>query len=371
MDDPIVPLNTFLGLTWGGFALCVIGYCCRAYVRLVCHRRLLADDWLMLASLLMLLGIAILSQLSLHFVYTEAAVVSGKLTPGADFLNVIHRTLQGFGIFLILAYVGIWSIKIGFLLFFYRFGSKIRRFVILWWTFLVVTVACLTVLVGTGNYSCIFGSEDYIKAVCLESTGSSKDKAMFKLSIALDVISDALIIFFPISILWEVRITPRKRLLLSAVFSLVLLTIAVTIVRTIAYGGADETAVNIPWVWFWITTEWIVSFIVACLVSFRALFTEKYRKDSYNQKIARAAIAIPRPTGFRARAKQLHASFLETCRGLEDMEGNDIYALPTPVSGTLSVDFSGNEIRTTTTGSTDEHPGTTRASHPGQGHSEV
>lgn len=70
---------------------------------------------------------------------------------------------------------------------------------------------------------------------------------------------------FPIIILWNVRITLRKKLILSCTFGLVALTIAVTIVRGSVFGGtykkfnANEMAnLNPGWMWFWIFIEFAV-----------------------------------------------------------------------------------------------------------------
>ncbi|KAI2623108.1 hypothetical protein GGR54DRAFT_596618 [Hypoxylon sp. NC1633] len=356
--DPVVPLKTFHGLIWGGFSLCVVAYGCRAHIRLTCHRRLLLDDWLMLASLLLFLVVAIWSQLVLHYVYTETSVLNGKEIPGPDFLDIVHHALQGFGVFFILSCTGLWLIKLAFLVFFYRLGSKITKFMILWWAFLVVTVACYVVVIGTGQYRCLLAPSENILTACAESSKAADNSAIFKASVALDVISDVLIIFFPTFILWGIRINLRKKILLSAIFSLVLLTIAVTIVRTSAYGGADETVEDVTWVWFWIITEWVVSFFVACLVSFRSLFAQKERKAGYARQRAQAATHV---SGFRAKARHFQNSLLETIKGLEDSESHDMDVLPNPNFTTLSSALSSNEIWTGTTRSADDRPDSIRS----------
>ncbi|KAI0968225.1 hypothetical protein F4678DRAFT_206731 [Xylaria arbuscula] len=360
---PIVPKETFQGLVWGGFALCVIAFACRAHIRILCHCRFLADDWLMLVSLLALLGNGILSQLLLDPVYTVSYVEAGHLQPSADFLDVVRRNLQAFGIFFIVSYIGIWLIKVGFLVFFYRLGSKITRFLVLWWIFLIVTIASLGIILGTGRFSCFFGSIEYISTVC-STTGADKDKAIFKLSVALDVISDALILAFPLSILWGTSISLRQKYVLSAVFSLVLLTVAVTIVRTSAYGGANETVASVPWVWFWISVEWVVSFIAACIVSFRALFVQKARLAGRAREREIAAGPVSKPSGLRNRAKLMHSNFVETLKTLELGERDEFSLLPMPATGRLSIDLSGTQTWTGTTKSVDDRSSSIRTLMP-------
>lgn len=67
---------------------------------------------------------------------------------------------------------------------------------------------------------------------------------------------------FPVTILWKVRISLRKKLYLSAFFLLSVFTVAMAIIRgTISYGriSSDYTeSQNISWIWFWLQFEFIV-----------------------------------------------------------------------------------------------------------------
>jgi hypothetical protein len=103
-----------------------------------------------------------------------------------------------------------------------------------------------------------------------------------KVSVILDVISDALsksfvsldshtssltvvVICFPVVILWNVRISLRKKIILCCTFGLAALTIAVTIVRGSVFGGTykkfdrnEMRNLNTGWMWFWIFIEFAV-----------------------------------------------------------------------------------------------------------------
>lgn len=75
----------------------------------------------------------------------------------------------------------------------------------------------------------------------------------------------AKVICFPIVILWNVRTSLRKKLMLSGIFALVGFTIAVTIVRGSVFGGIyknldDSTlqVMNVTWIWFWFNMEFMV-----------------------------------------------------------------------------------------------------------------
>lgn len=73
------------------------------------------------------------------------------------------------------------------------------------------------------------------------------------------------VLCFPIAILWKVKITFRKKIVLAAIFGLVGFTIAVTIVRGSIFGGVYKSInahggneVNITWILFWFYVEFTV-----------------------------------------------------------------------------------------------------------------
>lgn len=181
---------------WGFFALCVLAFGLRAYVRVVCFHRLYVDDWLMLGALLLALGDNVLCQLGIGYIYDIVAdpnyIANPKFIPGADFLTNTQTGLRQFGTGVILSYIGIWVIKFNFLLFFYRLGSRVRRFRVIWWAVVVVTMVCGVAELATLQVKCLFGSGTYIVTECSLPSSMQDSYTRFKVSCILDVVTDAL-----------------------------------------------------------------------------------------------------------------------------------------------------------------------------------
>lgn len=58
----------------------------------------------------------------------------------------------------------------------------------------------------------------------------------------------------PITILWGIKITMRKKILLSAMFGLTLFTVSVTLIRGAVHN--EQVAVDFAdWTWFWLSIE--------------------------------------------------------------------------------------------------------------------
>ncbi|PHH60317.1 hypothetical protein CDD81_1843 [Ophiocordyceps australis] len=338
LAHPILPQ----GLIWAGLGLCVIAFSFRVHVRVVCFGRLFIDDWFMLATLAILLATDIICQSQIYHIYH---LFESGLLQGPDFVSNTQAGLRAFGINVILGYVGIWLIKINFLLFFYRLGNKLRRYLVAWWIVVVLTVACGVVELAIMKLECIFGPILNILKSCNSPSSLEGIYARLKVSCALDIFTDAMIIGFPISILWQIRISLARKIVIAAIFTLVVFTIIVTVIRGSIFGvyePIDQHSVKgTIWIWFWFAIEFHVSFLIACLVSYRALYANK------DKQVHREMAAAPRSRNnerrtMASRLHAMHASLLETCRSLEATHAiaSDEPELPVPPQPRLSVDFA-------------------------------
>lgn len=127
---------TFLGLTWTLFTLCIIFFAIRLYIRWICFRRLFLEDYLMVAAVVLLTAIEALSQTYSDDIYNLMGWVNQTYT-APDLLVFATNTesmLESCGSAIILFIVGFYTIKVNFLLFFYRMGNRLLRiYRIVWW----------------------------------------------------------------------------------------------------------------------------------------------------------------------------------------------------------------------------------------------
>lgn len=348
---PLVSLEVFHGITWAGFALCVIAFSSRVAIRVMCTYRLLAEDYMMGISLCLLLAATIIGQLSIKYIYIMVDVSNGA-TPSADFLSQTTTGLRSFGVLMILNYVGIWLVKFNFLLFFRRLGNRVKKYRVFWWVVLAYNIAAGAVVIGLIDFKCVMPDAAIVFATCSGAESVIGSYTAAKVSCTLDVIGDAMIIGFPCWILWNCKVSLQKKLVLSAIFGLVTFTIAVTIIRGSIFGGVYQSItehhmkqMNITWIWFWFNIEFVVAFTIGCLVSFRSLYTQKdnsIREAEVRERQRAAAVgSFSKPKGLRARARLLHDELLTTFQSWEGTTrfSDDRFSLPVPPTGRMSVDF--------------------------------
>ncbi|KAJ8122155.1 hypothetical protein ONZ43_g1578 [Nemania bipapillata] len=141
---------------------------------------------------------------------------------------------------------------------------------------------------------------------------------------------------FPVAILWKSRINLRQKLGLTVLFSLVFVTIAITL------KGQEQ---EVTFTWFWFYTEFSVAIIIACILSFRSLFVHQENKaQGRMREQQRLEQAQEIRKGWRLRARQFHDSLITTCKNLEGWSDSDastvsVFGLPKPQSGMMTVDF--------------------------------
>ncbi|KAK4224085.1 hypothetical protein QBC38DRAFT_486242 [Podospora fimiseda] len=282
----IVSLKGYQAIVWTGFSLCLLIYTSRIHIRLLTSGRPLLEDYLMFIALIIQLIGAIFCQLYMHFAYTAEAINNSWRPIGSPSeSSAIVAGIRKIAVGQVLYIFGIYFVKANFLFFFHRLGDKIRLYKIMWWIVAVFTLCTGVVWVGTVPYRCVFASKEYMATgKCNLHDGVQMRRAPILASSILDALSDTAIMVLPIVIVWNVRLTRRQRMALTALFAMSLFTIAVIIVRASVFfkdrPRRRPTPINLSWTWFWTVMEFYVSFMIACLMSFRNLFVHRGNTQS-------------------------------------------------------------------------------------------
>ncbi|KAK8051772.1 hypothetical protein PG993_003157 [Apiospora rasikravindrae] len=307
-NDVIQPI-AFYVLTWLFFALCDIALVVRLYIRYACFRRLWYDDYLMLVALVLHTAVAILIQLFLKNAYDLEKAENGDLSVmGPDFLPNSGKAFVAIGASINITMVGVLMIKLSFLLFFRRLGTNVRFFNPVWWGILLFTVAASAAQIGMQYFHCFFADiNDIFSDRCTSEPALHRIFINSVFSAIVDALSDFL--------KYDVY--------------MVLVLLRVQLCQKITNTS--------PRAWS--------AFLVACIVSFRALFVQREssidaRQEKQQQR--EAAYRSAKRRGWRARARQMHDSVLDTFRSAEEISGVDQrkpQRLPDVPSGLMTVNF--------------------------------
>ncbi|KAK8112988.1 hypothetical protein PG984_013514 [Apiospora sp. TS-2023a] len=182
--------QTFKVVLWTGTSICIAVCALRFSIRTLTFRRLFPEDYLMLASLAILVALAAALEHYLGDFYLVLAIMNRRALPGPDFPERMESSMRGTGIAVVLSTVGIWAIKLNFLTFFRRFGAQIRAYMVAWWVACLLVVASAVAQIGMVPYGCLFTSWTSFLAKCETDASLVSIYGAYKATIALDVVSD-------------------------------------------------------------------------------------------------------------------------------------------------------------------------------------
>ncbi|KAF2691969.1 hypothetical protein K458DRAFT_325744 [Lentithecium fluviatile CBS 122367] len=263
---------------WAGVAISLIFLIARIWIRLKVFRRLQPDDPFVLTAWLLALAHAVIWTAVSKELYFNLDLATGRITNlPPDFLQRIERLLRGNLAAYLIGYTSLWSIKISFIVFFRKFGEKLRFHRIAWYVVLGFCVASFAVCIGTVDYRCLTSKGVKMISICMEPRTTSFEFVTLRLTTALDVLTDFSIIFLSTNVLWRVQLRLWTKLALGGIFSLTIFVVIVAIVRVV--GAPTNGKLDLSWLVCWHGIELSVALIIVSLASFRILYTSKQQSS--------------------------------------------------------------------------------------------
>ncbi|KAF1941000.1 hypothetical protein EJ02DRAFT_423457 [Clathrospora elynae] len=275
----LVSRDAFLLVSWCGFSIatiCVIG---RIATRLSVFKCLALDDYFVLLGWSSSLAFSVVWHFFSANTYAAISQMVGKTPFNDTYLSLMYDYTRSQTGMIICQTLGLWFIKYSFLFFFRKMGHQIRHQKILWWTVAVYVSIGLAISISVPPWRCHTNLKKNLANIALKC--GTPEIARFtmntlRVQAAMDITSDAAILSIPLTILWQVRISMRRKLALAGIFALILFIVLCVILRVVI---VEKTAVgsymDVTWLYLWHKIELDVAIIVACLASFRALYTSQ------------------------------------------------------------------------------------------------
>lgn len=114
----------------------------------------------------MLLTFTIAWQVEAYFLYWMYDVSNGKALPSEAFFEQYTTFLPFVVVWNYLFYSSLWAVKLSFLIFFRRLGSKTKSHRIWWWVVLLLTIGAWVGCIADIDYPCTLGDLSYILSEC-------------------------------------------------------------------------------------------------------------------------------------------------------------------------------------------------------------
>ncbi|KAF5877156.1 uncharacterized protein Bfra_001519 [Botrytis fragariae] len=243
------------------------------YVRIRTFRHLSSDGFCVIVAWILLLSCAIICQKISRDMYEMLGVLNGVLLPPPEKSEKhAERFLRGSAAVYVLYCCALWLIKISFLLFLGRLLENVDSYV---WPRRIVAMVVFgswMICIGIIPYSCLIPSFVKISATCQTRFAIRMQHFALGFGCGLDVLTDTMIMAIPISMLWAVRLSRKRKLALAGCH--IMISMIFAIVR-VAIVSSHSHRVEESWLYTWSFVEKTVAIVVACLASFRSLFSRQ------------------------------------------------------------------------------------------------
>ncbi|KAK7948897.1 uncharacterized protein PG986_009783 [Apiospora aurea] len=275
-----VDRDTLLGAIWSLTSIAALLVAARICIRLrYSHRRLFADDYLAILALLLLISNSVVMTLMCPTMYEVIDVSAGAMVPPPPtFLDDAAYYLELQFASTVLFWSCLWAVKGCFLVFFGRLARPLKWPRRAWIAIVVFTVAAYCASIVT--YPLVCPSLQLRPQVkCQGPLNIYRSAVSLRFSTAVDVISDMLIICLPVYLTVGLQMSAGQKVGLVAVLSLGGIIAVFAVVHVVVTSDATRLA-EISWLALWSAIESSVAVVVACLASFKVLFTHKQDKSS-------------------------------------------------------------------------------------------
>ena len=119
----------------------------------------------MLLAFATMLAVATMSQIYLVDIYRSMPIANDASISDHE-RSTEAQGLQAFAVSSVVTHIGIWAVKMNFLLFFRRLGMQITAYRIAWWFVLVVTIACGIASLALVEFQCLYGPVGTLTPIC-------------------------------------------------------------------------------------------------------------------------------------------------------------------------------------------------------------
>ncbi|CAO1596352.1 hypothetical protein XANCAGTX0491_000203 [Xanthoria calcicola] len=256
----------------------------RTYIRVVQTRKVSVDDGFFYLAVVALIAGTTTLYFDIPYIYVPQNFDPRTFHITPEFIAFLQQSLRYQASTCALLSVALFSIKLSFLTFFHGLLRRVRRLMIFWWCVLLFMVPVAIVFICIIFMVCPYFDERVL-VKCSTPAAFARQNSLIQAAAVLDIFTDILIIIIPVALLWRVRISLRRKILLMFILGLSIFTIIVSIVR-IAGARFPNGSVDSAWVVFWLQLEAAVAVIIVSITSYRSLFVKDKSTDN-NKKSPR------------------------------------------------------------------------------------
>ncbi|KAH7311803.1 hypothetical protein BKA65DRAFT_558443 [Rhexocercosporidium sp. MPI-PUGE-AT-0058] len=261
--------------------------------------------------------------------YNIQLIGAGLLPPYATLLDDLSVMLKEFFAVQFFFWSTLWCVKLSLLFMFQRLTTGLPTYSRVWWAVLTFTILTYVGCVVSQFTSCSSMHAWLSPAgLCDTPRDAVAKAASLWYSLAVDLLTDLMIMAIPVQILYSLRISTAQKLSVGVVFIVSIITMVFAVVRVVSLDSSVANGqVSTTWLILWAAIEGTVAVVVGCLPSF-AVFVRGRVEASRVQYYGTSAETPQNPypaSGIsrsraksRARVESLMLTEMDTARHSSD-----------------------------------------------------
>ncbi|KIN03106.1 hypothetical protein OIDMADRAFT_195706, partial [Oidiodendron maius Zn] len=205
----------------------------------------------------------------LRIIYTVTAVAAGEVLPTASFVPDGNRMMRCLFTIQLLFWTTLYCVKISLLCLFRRLTLGLPVYERVWLGVLAFTVLSYIGSIISELTSCKPLRTYFFIGQCVSYQDARAEAASLYFSLAVDLLTDLLIMAIPVRLLWNLQITRTEKISVALAMCVGVITMVCAIVRASSLGVfASAGQIPISWLVLWACIEGFVAIVVNCLPAF-------------------------------------------------------------------------------------------------------
>lgn len=238
-------------------------------------------------------------------VYRIAAVGNGEIAPYPTLKQDSEYLVKIFFPNTLLLWTTLWLVKFALLLQCRRLVDRLPTHIRIWKCIVGFAALVYVGCVISEFTSCRSLHDWFTFGMCQTERDARASVISLFYSFAVDIVTDLMIMLFPLPTLWKLKMSPLRKYSIMAIFGVGTICIVTSIVRVAQIRSKSGSKQPSPsWLELWAMVEAAVAVVVACLPSFglllpsvkpsRAGYSSSFSqsKSGHRHKLEREGIAL-------------------------------------------------------------------------------
>ncbi|CAD6590909.1 MAG: hypothetical protein ASARMPRED_005103 [Alectoria sarmentosa] len=203
------------------------------------------DDGFFLLAVITFLAGTVMTYVDVPHFYLEENVEAGLASPPANFIPLLILGEKLEDAVTSLLGVTIVSVKFSFLFFFRALLRQQKKLMVWWWCIFAMLIPTAFLMIFAIFIVCAYWNQE-IFVKCVTPAAYLRQNGVLQAITILDIFTDAFLISIPVLLLWNVRISIRRKVALCGILCLSVCTLIISIIK-VAGGKTSAGGVDSSW----------------------------------------------------------------------------------------------------------------------------